>query len=95
MFWQQPVLIIALLIANGSDDIFGFFGHLIQEQVHHTQTPFTDMDFFFGTEVVGNLGKVSTNEWKTNYESILGWKFQTHLEMVLKKACVETKQRQI
>ena len=89
MFWQQFVWIIALLVTNGSDDIFGLFGHLVKEQVDHTQTPLTDMNFLFGAKIVGDLGKVSANEGKSYNVAILGREFQTHLEMVFEQAGVK------
>ena len=37
MFWQQTVRHIAMLITNGSYDVFCLFGHLIQEQIDDTE----------------------------------------------------------
>jgi hypothetical protein len=50
-----------------------------QEEVNNAETSLSDVDLLFRTELIGDVGKVSANQGKSNDESILSRELQTHL----------------
>ena len=54
-----------------------------------------DVNSLLGTQLVGDVGKVSTNQRKGDDEPILGGEFQTHLEVVLKELAVEAEEGEV
>ncbi len=50
-----------------------------QEEVNNAETSLSDVDLLFRTELIGDVGKVSANQRKSNDESILSRELQTHL----------------
>ena len=85
MFWQQTVRHIAMLITNGSNDVFCLFGHLIKEQIDNTKTSFSDVCSFFRAKFVGDLRKMTTDEWEGNDISIKKRKKKVFLIQKLSK----------
>ena len=59
-----------MFITNGSNDVFCFFGHLIQEQIDNTKTSFSDVCSFLRAKFVGDLRKMTTDKWEGNDISI-------------------------
>ena len=54
-----------------------------------------DVNSLLGTQLVGDVGKVSTNQRKGDDEPILGGELQTHLEVVLKELAIEAEEGKI
>ena len=52
-----------------------------QEEVDNAEASLSDVNLLFWTELVGDVGKVSANQWKSNDETILSRKLQAHLKI--------------
>ena len=95
MFGQQSVTQGALLVTNRGDDVLRLLGHLVQEQVDDAETPLPDVDPLLGTEVIGNVREVSTDQRERDDKTILSRELQTHLEIVLEELAVETEHGEV
>ena len=75
VYGKKLVCQSALFITNCGDDILGFLGHLIQKQIDHTETPLSDVDSLLWTQIIGNVGEMTTDQRTCNNKSDLSWKF--------------------
>ena len=69
MLGQEPVREVALLVADGGDDVLCLLGHLVQEEVDDAEAPLADVDALLGAEFVGDVGEVAADQGEGDDES--------------------------
>ena len=63
-----------------------------QEEIDYTEAALPDVDPLFRAKFVCDVGEVTADEGKGNDEAVLGWKFETHLEMVLEELRIKAEE---